>query len=556
MKNIWSRQLSIGLIIILVCLHSIAGISQERNPKRKRLKIPLNAKVVFAVSGGGGPTSNHGRYYDNIERVHTIFGERPILNYVSTGNPNDKVTMVYEKAPYASGPVGWTADKIQLDDLGRPVLKPMVPVGGFSGAAKEQDIQSGMESFFAERAHRKKTDSPLIFYVTDHGSMNAEGKGSIVLWDKTYLFPEQLNKMLDRSIPKQQKVILLMDQCYGGSMLKAMKNEDGSIRPNICGIAAAHPDQLAYSGGGTMRNLQKLVENTKKERPLHSKSPYPTYKDLYQQMVKDSSIRSIPTLSSDLYAQDWYIKKFGTDVLSNLQKGLFFDADKQCVLPQDLQTFRDTQTRKSSIPEPLLLKIQAIWKDVYHEFSITPGRALASSLFESVKEEAQNSTHVMKEYNLFLADYYNPLLLKTFISFYPEANDFQNLKEKRNAGKELDDQEKAKMRQYIKDFSAFQTAFEDEGDLRSKVDPSSLYYKNYMTEEFQTIYKKYSELRQKRSNSMIDLQRKNKKLMKLYTLNAIDQMMRQQDVKALEQLLNIIECESTPIFRSNTHSQE
>jgi len=278
---------------------------------------------VFALSGGGSKDSNYLRYYDNLDRITDVFGNCPRKYSLANGNNTQKI--ITDR--FAEDP----ADKF----VGRKVKDQSAD--GY-GAAHENYIENELPNWTPMTSSSSK---PVIFYVTDHGGKNKKkgletpGSSSVTLYrkprpkdptkeektkyyDDASLSTEELNRMF-KNKPSNKPVILLMDQCYGGGMMHSLFNDPNNYKSKIngCGIAAAQEDQVAWLGGGVLRNMQEMVKENGQGNS--------NYEKLFERMENESiereedlnqTIRSLPVKSSEFYAKRYLV--LDTDLVEPL----------------------------------------------------------------------------------------------------------------------------------------------------------------------------------------------------------------------------------------------
>jgi hypothetical protein len=242
------------------------------------------APTAFLISGGIRPTSNYCRYYQNLERANRTFAA-PAWN---------RINLVADGAGTLANSVECDAEgKVVTDSDGRPKLTRHDPPGGVQGAATAQEISR----LVREQVKSLQADDPVVIYVTDHGDI--ENKRVLIrLWHED-LTIEQFREVI-RLIPDSHRIVLMQDQCFGGGMLEALWNTDGSVKPNTCGIAAASATEPAFDGGGIMRTIDETLQNQGKDGEVRAD-------EIHQLLLKSSEIYSAPVATSDLFLEKYLL---------------------------------------------------------------------------------------------------------------------------------------------------------------------------------------------------------------------------------------------------------
>src|SRR5262249_45859343 len=142
----------------------------------------------------------------------------------------------------------WLVEGTQLE---RP-LQPQIHFENstIDGFTLRPATRAALQRWFTEAAQRFKPGDTLFFYVTDHGTKNADDltNNRITLWgEKEALSVNELREMLARFDP-QVRVVVLMSQCFSGSFAHLMDNGPRKKLPtgNICGFFSATADRQAY----------------------------------------------------------------------------------------------------------------------------------------------------------------------------------------------------------------------------------------------------------------------------------------------------------------------
>jgi hypothetical protein len=142
----------------------------------------------------------------------------------------------------------WLVDGTRLEGPLRPQVEYVDT--RLDGAPIRPATRAALSDWFEDEGRRLAPGDTLLFYVTDHGTKNAEDTANnrIVLWGKDeYLSVQELSELLGRLDPAV-RVVAVMSQCYSGSFAGLAATAAGSDRPagNVCGYYASTADRPAY----------------------------------------------------------------------------------------------------------------------------------------------------------------------------------------------------------------------------------------------------------------------------------------------------------------------
>lgn len=221
----------------------IPAASDELAASPPRLQIVL-------LNGGGNPTSN---YYSHLLHVQQ-FSE--VLR--RAGIYSRDITIF--NADGADPQADFAVRDLQAESTfwlleGTPLERPLRPqirsensaVDGFS---LRPATRAALRRWFDEATQRLRSGDTMLFYVTDHGTKNAEDltNNRITLWGKgETLSVTELREMVAR-LDQGVRVVVLMSQCYSGSFANLMYDGTPSGAPagNVCGFFSSTADRQAY----------------------------------------------------------------------------------------------------------------------------------------------------------------------------------------------------------------------------------------------------------------------------------------------------------------------
>lgn len=205
---------------------------------------------VVLLNGGGRPHSN---YYSHLRHI-TQFAE--VLHRAGISSRDITVFNADGAEPQADfavrdpqgEPFFWLLEGTPLERPLRPQIRfENSTVDGFTF---QPATRTALQRWFVEAAARFSPGDTVLFYVTDHGTKNADDltNNRITLWgEKETLSVNELREMFAHFDP-QVRVVVLMSQCFSGSFANLMYNGTGGKLPsgNICGFFSSTADREAY----------------------------------------------------------------------------------------------------------------------------------------------------------------------------------------------------------------------------------------------------------------------------------------------------------------------
>ncbi len=244
----FSRSLLMLLALIMLALEivyssTLWAATLELTNLHPRLRAVL-------LNGGGQPASNYYSHFLHIKRMLEVLrraGVPPadITIFNADGSRPQADFAVREPQPESDF---WLLEGTRLEQPLQPQIR--FENSTIDGFTLQPATRAALRKWFEDAAKRLRPGDTLLFYVTDHGSKNAEDltNNRIVLWgDKESLSVNELREMFARLNPRVH-VVVLMSQCYSGSFANLMYPQTNGGLPtgNMCGFFSATPDRQAY----------------------------------------------------------------------------------------------------------------------------------------------------------------------------------------------------------------------------------------------------------------------------------------------------------------------
>ena len=164
--------------------------------------------------------------------------------------------------------------------------------------------RAALRHWFEEAAERLRPSDTLLFYVTDHGTKNAEdlGNNRITLWgDQESLSVTELRELFALLDPRV-RIVVLMSQCYSGAFANLMYRDPTAELPagNVCGFFSSTADRQAYGC---------YPENRDKDNVGHSfdfieglTAGY-TFPEAHRRVLVTDQTPDVPLQTSDIYLE-------------------------------------------------------------------------------------------------------------------------------------------------------------------------------------------------------------------------------------------------------------
>lgn len=258
--------------------------------------------VAISVDGGGSPSSNFCRYYDNLRRTSVVFSDGWQRTTLATDGPGGTEPDSVACAADGTTPV--------FDTDGTPhLIRHPVP-GTASAKADGAATKNSVRETILARIQALRDGDSVMLYFTDHGNTGSgPDNRTVMLWGER-LSVDELRPLL-QLIPERNKLILVNDQCFGGGMLEAIFGKDGRPRGNSCGFAAATAAEMSYDGGGFMKKAERYSSG--KEAPPGGKNPGDPFgfQDVHRGLLRSQRTGakdltfSLPVSSGDLFLKKY-----------------------------------------------------------------------------------------------------------------------------------------------------------------------------------------------------------------------------------------------------------
>jgi thiol-disulfide isomerase/thioredoxin len=197
----------------------------------------------------------------------------------------------------------WVVDGTRLE-------QPLHPAVEYGNTAVADDVvrpatEAALDAWFDDEGQRLGPGDTLLFYVTDHGTKNADdtANNKISLWGKdSHLTVQELDALLTRLDPGV-RVVAVMSQCFSGSFAGLVTASAGTDRPagNVCGYFASTADRPAYGCYPENRGRENVGHS------FHFLEAFATTGRLeaaQDEVLVADATPDVPLRSSDVYAGD------------------------------------------------------------------------------------------------------------------------------------------------------------------------------------------------------------------------------------------------------------
>lgn len=186
-----------------------------------------NERYAVILSGGGSPTSNYERYWNDCSFIYKVlvyaYGYSPNNIYVLISDGTDPgADRRITSTTYDSSPLD--LDGNGTDDIQYSATKDNI--------SKVFDIL----------AKRVTQADDLFVFTTDHGD-RSNGVSSLVLWNNIRMYPSEFAAELNKV---KANTCVVMEQCYSGGFVSSLERDDRVI------MTACKSDEVSYaSSSGT-----------------------------------------------------------------------------------------------------------------------------------------------------------------------------------------------------------------------------------------------------------------------------------------------------------------
>ena len=197
----------------------------------------------------------------------------------------------------------WVIDGTRLEGP----LRPGVEYGNTAVAdvVVRPATETALEAWFDDEGQRLGPGDTLLFYVTDHGTKNADdtANNKIVLWgSNAHLTVQELDALLARLDPGV-RVVAVMSQCYSGSFAGLVAASAGTDRPagNVCGYFSSTADRPAYGCYPENRGRENVGHSF---HFLEAFAATGRLEAAHDEVLVADATPDVPLRSSDVYAGD------------------------------------------------------------------------------------------------------------------------------------------------------------------------------------------------------------------------------------------------------------
>ena len=211
---------------------------------------PAGHVHALLLNGGGTKPQNFRSHLLHVEQLFAQLEEAGIDRsritvFSADGDDPDPDLALRDGVPPESF---WLLDGTRLEGS----LRPQVEYGNtrLADVSVRPATQAAITAWFDDEGRRLGPGDVLLFYVTDHGTKDADDTANnrIVLWGRDeHLTVQELNALLERLDPGV-RVVAVMSQCYSGAFAGIAAASAGTDRPagNVCGYFASTADRPAY----------------------------------------------------------------------------------------------------------------------------------------------------------------------------------------------------------------------------------------------------------------------------------------------------------------------
>jgi len=206
--------------------------------------VPPRFEAVL-INGGHRDQSNYHSHLVHIRRLVKLLraagiGKEHITIMASDGPDPSADLAVREPGQFEDH---WL---IQGTELGGLLGSPVMQINsGVAGMRLLPAKRATLQTWFQLRASELEPGDTLLVFVTDHGfGADDVNAATIALWGEKLPVPEFM-ALLDNLDPKV-RVILWMSQCYSGAFARAIYNQAGDLRGNVCGFFSTNADRVAW----------------------------------------------------------------------------------------------------------------------------------------------------------------------------------------------------------------------------------------------------------------------------------------------------------------------
>ncbi len=255
---------------------------------------------VVLLNGGGQPASNYQSHLLHIKQFSGVLRRAgipstDIVIFSADGADPAADLASRERQPEMDF---WLLQGTHLDGPLRTQTRyENSQVDGFD---LQPATSAALRGWFAQAARRLQPGDTLLFYVTDHGTKNAEdlSNNRITLWGKNEsLSVAELRRLLALLDPGV-RVVTLMSQCYSGAFANLMHTSAGQPAGNVCGFFSSTADRQAYGCYPENRDKDNVGHAFRFIESLAAGHSFPEAHNLV--LVSDST-PDVPLKTSDVY---------------------------------------------------------------------------------------------------------------------------------------------------------------------------------------------------------------------------------------------------------------
>ncbi len=298
----WSHRLLTLLIPVVIIL----GVTRGPAPFAATLELTnLHPRLrVVLLNGGGQPSSNYYSHVLHIKRMLEVLrraGVAPTDITIFNADGADPKADFAVREPQHEADF-WLLEGTRLEQSLQPQIR--FENSTIDGFTLQPATRAALRQWFEDAAKHLRPGDTLLFYVTDHGTKNADDltNNRIVLWgDKEALSVNELRQMFTRLSPRV-RVVVLMSQCFSGSFANLIYPgvNRGLPTGNMCGFFSSTPDRQAYGCYPENRDRDNVGHSF---AFIENLATGDTFSEAHDQVLVSDLTPDVPQKTSDVYLE-------------------------------------------------------------------------------------------------------------------------------------------------------------------------------------------------------------------------------------------------------------
>ncbi len=273
---------------------------------------PAGRLWVVLINGGHDRALNYQSHFLHLQQLLAevrragIPPER-IAVFASDGESPDPDLATREMQPE---PDFWLIRDTRLGGL----LRTPIVYGNshIDGVTIRPATKAAILQWFAGPGRTLRPGDTLLFYVTDHGTKNAQDlrNNRITLWgpDES-LAVNDLGAFL-KILDPRVRVVLLMSQCFSGSFANLLRANPADPSAGVCGYFSTTPDRPAYGCYPENRGRDNVGHSFHFIGALANTG---RFTDAHRDVMVSDDAPDVPLRTSDRYLDDLLRRASGSD---------------------------------------------------------------------------------------------------------------------------------------------------------------------------------------------------------------------------------------------------